>query len=59
MPNLFDSESKVFKAFENPGLPSIVVISPSGTILRYHEGLFPEMQETLKAELRVNQEGQK
>jgi peroxiredoxin len=59
MPNLVDSESKVFKAFENPGLPSIVVISSSGTILRYHEGLFPEMQETLKAELRAIQKGQK
>jgi hypothetical protein len=52
MPTLFDSESKVFKTFESPGLPSIVLISQSGTILRYHEGLFPEMQETLKKELQ-------
>ncbi len=52
MPTLLDSESKVFKTFENPGLPSMVVISPDGAILRYHEGLFPEMQETLKAELQ-------
>lgn len=52
MPTLFDSDSKVFKTFESPGLPSLVLISPNGTILRYHEGLFPEMQETLKRELR-------
>jgi peroxiredoxin len=58
MPTLFDSESKVFKAFESPGLPSVVLISPSGTILRYHEGLFPEMEETLKKELQANRERQ-
>lgn len=52
MPTLVDSESKTFKTFENPGLPSMVLISPTGTILRYHEGLFPEMRETLKRELK-------
>ena len=57
MPTLLDSESKTFKAFENPGLPSMVLISPSGTILRYHEGLFPEMQETLKSELQRQDAG--
>jgi hypothetical protein len=30
----------------------LIIISPSGTILRYHEGLFPEMLETLKRETR-------
>jgi hypothetical protein len=30
----------------------MVLISQTGTILRYHEGLFPEMGETLKQELR-------
>jgi hypothetical protein len=59
MPTLFDSKSNVFKTFESPGLPSIVLISPSGTILRYHEGLFPEMQETLKRELQQSTEKQK
>ena len=52
MPTLFDSNSEMFKAYASPGLPSMVVISPAGTILRYHEGLFPEMGETLKRELR-------
>jgi peroxiredoxin len=52
MPTLFDSNSEMFKAYASPGLPSMVVISPTGTILRYHEGLFPEMGETLKRELR-------
>jgi peroxiredoxin len=52
MPALFDSESNIFKSFANPGLPSMVLISPTGKILGYHEGLFPEMQETLKRELQ-------
>jgi peroxiredoxin len=52
MPTLFDSNSEMFKAFQSPGLPSVVLISPSGKILRSHEGLFPEMRETLKRELR-------
>lgn len=52
MAALVDSDSKMFKAYSSPGLPSMVLISPNGTILRYHEGLFPEMGETLKRELR-------
>ena len=51
-PTLFDSNSEMFKAYASPGLPSMVLISQTGTILRYHEGLFPEMEETLKRELR-------
>lgn len=52
IPTLFDSNSEMFKAYASPGLPSMVLISQTGTILRYHEGLFPEMEETLKRELR-------
>jgi peroxiredoxin len=52
MTTLLDSDSRVFNAFASPGLPSVVLISPTGTILRHHEGLFPEMRETLKKELR-------
>src|SRR5260370_6698705 len=52
MPTLFDSNSEMFKAYASPGLPSMVLISQTGTILRYHEGLFPDMEETLKRELR-------
>ena len=58
MTTLFDPESKMFKAFASPGLPSMVVISRSGRILHYHEGLFPEMKETLKRELREDLEAQ-
>ena len=50
MPTLVDVHSTMFKAYGSPGLPSVVLISPSGAILRYHEGLFPEMLETLKRE---------
>jgi thiol-disulfide isomerase/thioredoxin len=52
MPTLVDSNSGIFKAFQSPGLPSVVLISPSGKILRYHEGLFPKMEQTLKRELQ-------
>ena len=52
MPTLIDTQSRIFKAYGNPGLPSLVIISPTGKILRYHEGLIPEMLETLKRELR-------
>jgi len=52
MTALFDSKSKMFGAFANPGLPSMVLISRDGRILHYHEGLFPAMGETLKRELR-------
>ena len=57
IPMLFDSDSKTFKAFASPGLPSMVLISPTGTIVRYHEGLFPEMQETLKREMQEQLSG--
>jgi peroxiredoxin len=59
MPTLVDVQSKMFKAYGSPGLPSVVLISPSGTILRYHEGLFPEMLETLKREMREHFDSQK
>jgi peroxiredoxin len=59
MPTLIDAESKTFKAYGNPGLPSVVLISPAGTILRYHEGVFPEMEETLKREVRQDIGSQK
>ena len=59
MLTLLDSDSKMFKAFQSPGLPSVVLISPSGKILRYHEGLFPEMGDTLKQEVRESLNGGK
>jgi thiol-disulfide isomerase/thioredoxin len=59
MLTLLDSDSKMFKTFQSPGLPSVVLISPSGKILRYHEGLFPEMGETLKQEVRESLNGAK
>jgi peroxiredoxin len=52
MPTLLDVESKMFKAYGNPGLPSVVLISPTGTILRYHEGVLPEMEEILRREVQ-------
>jgi hypothetical protein len=52
MTTLLDPASKMFKAYGNPDLPSVVLVSPDGTILRYHEGVLPEMEESLKRELQ-------
>jgi peroxiredoxin len=52
MPTLLDLDGAVFRAFRAPGLPSMVLVAPDGTILRHHEGLFPDMEETLKQEIR-------
>jgi thiol-disulfide isomerase/thioredoxin len=43
MQTLLDPDAEVFKAFESPRLPSMVLISASGKILNYHEGLFPDI----------------
>jgi hypothetical protein len=34
--------------------PSVVLVWQAGTILRYHERAFPEMEETLKGEVQEN-----
>ena len=52
MATLLDPKSKMFKAYGNPGLPSVALVSPDGTILRYHEGVFPEMEQKLKGEVQ-------
>jgi peroxiredoxin len=59
MPTLVDAESKIVKAYGGQGLPTIVLISDSGTILRYHVGDSPEILETLKRELLENLNSQK
>jgi len=59
MATLVDAQSRMFKAYGSPGLPSVVLLSPDGTILRYHEGLLPEMLETLKREVREHLNSQK
>ncbi|MFI5165660.1 MAG: TlpA family protein disulfide reductase [Thermoanaerobaculales bacterium] len=50
LPTLLDRGDEVFRAFGSPGLPSMVIVSPDGTILRYHQGLFPNILETVKQE---------
>ncbi|HTO86997.1 MAG TPA: TlpA disulfide reductase family protein [Thermoanaerobaculia bacterium] len=52
IPTLLDRGTDVFRSFGTPGLPSIVIVAPDGTILQYHQGLIPNMAETLKAEVR-------
>jgi peroxiredoxin len=52
MPTLLDPDGVAFRAFGAPGLPSMVLVAPDGTILAFHESLFPDMLETLKKEVR-------
>jgi len=48
---LLDKDTGLFRAFGAPGLPSMVVVGPRGTILGYHQGLFPNAVEKLETEL--------
>lgn len=59
MPTLVDAESQIVKAYGSQGLPTVVLISDSGTILRYHVGDSPELLETLKRELVENLNSQR
>jgi peroxiredoxin len=52
MSSLLDLKGEAFRAFGAPGLPSLVVIAADGTVLRYHQGSFPDMLETLKREVK-------
>ena len=59
MPSLLDADGVAFRAFGAPGLPSMVLVAPDGTILAFHESLFPDMLETLKTEVRKGLEAGK
>src|SRR6185295_19159221 len=48
LPVLLDSGNKVFAAFHNPGLPSLVIISRDGKLTRYHSGLLEDMVATVR-----------
>jgi peroxiredoxin len=52
MPSLLDVKNEAFSAFGSPGLPSMVVIAPDGTLFKYHQALFPDMFETLQTEVK-------
>jgi thiol-disulfide isomerase/thioredoxin len=51
VPVLIDEDNKVFESFGSPGLPSTVVISPDGQIRRYHQGLEPGLEATLRSDV--------
>jgi peroxiredoxin len=53
MTALLDTKDEVFAAFQSPGLPSVVVIGSEGTIAAVHQGLFPDVLQTLKREVRA------
>jgi hypothetical protein len=48
MPTLLDRGDEAFKAFKSPGLPSMVIIAPDGTLFKYYQGLFPNVVETVR-----------
>jgi peroxiredoxin len=52
MSSLLDLNGETLRAFGMPGLPSMVIIGTDGTILKYHQGSFPDMLETLKREVK-------
>jgi len=53
MPALLDTGTATFDAFGSPGLPSSVLISADGTIVKFHQGLFPDLEATLEREAGI------
>jgi thiol-disulfide isomerase/thioredoxin len=51
VPAVIDPGGAAFAALHSPGLPSLIVIDPTGRLARYHPGLRPGMTETVKAEV--------
>jgi len=51
LPVLLDPGAAGFAALHNPGLPSLVVIAPDGTLAGYHSGVVEAMDEMVKAEV--------
>jgi peroxiredoxin len=52
MPTLLDLDDSVYAAFGSPGLPSMILIGPDGTILQHHAGFVADMVETLQQEVK-------
>jgi peroxiredoxin len=51
LPCLLDSDGAAFRGIGSPGLPSTVVLGPTGVVTNIHQGLFPNMLSTLKDEI--------
>jgi thiol-disulfide isomerase/thioredoxin len=52
IPTLLDHGDEVFRSFGSPGLPSLVILTPRGTIYKYHQGFTPGFLESLKRDIR-------
>lgn len=52
LPVLLDVDRKVFAAFHNPGLPSLVILDREGRIARYHSDVIKDMVPTLRGEIQ-------
>jgi thiol-disulfide isomerase/thioredoxin len=53
IPTLLDVDDRVFSAFHSPGLPSLVILDPEGTLAHYHSGVLPDMVETIKGQCQA------
>jgi hypothetical protein len=51
LPVLLDSGMETYMAFQDPGLPSLVVIGKDGRLARYHSGYLEDMATTVKGEV--------
>jgi len=52
IPPLLDRGDEVFRSFGSPGLPSLVIVTPRGTIYKYHQGITPGFLESLKRDIQ-------
>jgi thiol-disulfide isomerase/thioredoxin len=53
VPVLLDVGGEGFKAFHNPGLPSLVILDAEGHLARYHSGLLQQFEETVRADVQA------
>lgn len=49
---LLDRDGKLFAAFHNPGLPSVIILDRQGRIAKYHSGLPENMTQLLAQEIK-------
>ena len=53
LPVALDAGTATFDAFGSPGLPSSALVGADGAILKFHQGLFPDLEGTLENEAAI------
>lgn len=51
VPLVLDVGGEAFAALRNPGLPSLLVVAPDGTLARYYSGVVEDMVEVVRGDV--------